>query len=153
MKRTMTLACATMLALSLALTACGWAWGERGDVAAASAIQTPAYYVFESTTSGGDTITDPNELYLDKQGEVEPWYHLSVVLLDEGSGRIITDGRQADFTYDRKGKTITLHMRQDFGFDGAKLEVGDGTLTLSDFPGATVLRLAEEPPGPFAPRE
>lgn len=152
MKRTMTLACATMLTLTLSLTACGWV-GATGGEAAASAIQTPAYYVFESTTSGGDTITDPNDLYLDMPVEIEPWYYLTVALLDEGSGLLVTDGREADFTYDRKGKTITLHMRQDFGFDGVKLEVGEGTLTMKGFLSATVLRLAEEPPGPFAPKE
>lgn len=129
---------------ALVLVACG----SVGN-AEASVLETPSYYVFDSTTIDGTTITDPNDLVLDGGGvDIENWYHLSISLIDDKSGKLCTDGRIVNFTYNPKGKTIRLHASTnqgiDFGFDGQTLEVGDGTLTLRDAAGTTVLKRSEE---------
>ena len=59
---------------------------------------------------------------------------------------LCTDGRIADFTYWREDDTITLNVPLDFGFDGARLELGEGTLTMIDDTSTTVLRLVDEAP-------
>lgn len=42
--------------------------------------------------------------------------------------------------------SIVLDVPLDFGFDGARLEVGEGTLTIRDAAGVTVLRQVDEAP-------
>lgn len=116
---------------------------DRGE---ASSLTTPAYYVFESETIDGTTIYDPSELFLDRPQESEDWYYLTIAILGGTGGRLCTDGRIADFTYERKGDAIVLDVPLDFGFDGARLEVGEGTLTIRDAAGVTVLRQVDEAP-------
>ena len=123
---------------------------ESGDAVIpdeASLLTTPAYYVFESTTIDGDTITDPNQLVMDGDGgHFENWYYLSIAIHSGTSGRLCTDGRIADFTYERVNDDIILNVPLDFGYNGAKLELGEGTLTMKDATGTTVLRLVDEAP-------
>ena len=115
--------------------------------AEASGLETPSYYVFDSITIDGAKITDPNELVVDGDGDFESWYYLSVSLIDGKNGKLCTDGRIVTFTYSSKGKTIRLHASTgqgtDFGFDGQVFEVGDGTLTMRDATGTTVLKRSE----------
>lgn len=107
----------------------------------------PAYYVFESITIDGNTITDPNQLVMDGDGgHFENWYYLSIAIHDGTSGKLCTDGRIADFTYEQADNTITLDVPLDFGYDGAKLELGEGSLTVEDGVGTSVLRLVDETP-------
>ena len=122
---------------------------ESGDAVIpdeASLLTTPAYYVFESTTIDGDTVTDPSELFADRPGETEDWYYLSIAIHDGRGGKLCTDGRIADFTYERVDDAIILSVPLDFGYDGAKLELGEGTLTMKDASSTTVLRLVDEAP-------
>lgn len=42
--------------------------------------------------------------------------------------------------------TITLDVPLDFGFDGAKLELGEGSLIVKDGVGTSVLRQVDEAP-------
>ena len=141
---------AALWACCLGLAACdGRPEPEPGGVISddrSSPFVTPSSYVFESMTVDGDTITDPNELFLDRSGETEPWYYLTIAFHDGRSGRLCTDGRIADFSYEMDGDTITLDVPLDFGFDGARLELGEGTLTMKDDAGTTVLRLVGEVP-------
>lgn len=161
-KRAMLLMAALLL---LALCACGQTGNSStssvsgqssSDSAPASTvIDTPAYYVFESITIDDYTIIDPNELVMDGDGgHFENWYHLSLALLDGESGKLCTDGRIVNFTYDKTDGVMTLHAPTnegiDFGFDGQKLEMGEGTLVMTDGVGTTVLRLVDEAPTPFA---
>lgn len=139
---------AMLCACSLALSACE----ERNDPGDAvipdetSLLTTPAYYVFESATVDGDTITDPSEFFVDRLGETENWYYLSIAIHDGRGGKLCTDGRIADFTYERVDDAIILNVPLDFGFDGARLELGEGTLTMKDASSTTVLRLVDEAP-------
>ena len=122
---------------------------EPGDVVIpdeASPLVTPAYYVFESATVDGDTITDPSEFFVDRPGETENWYYLSIAIHDGRGGKLCTDGRIADFTYERVDDDIILNVPLDFGYDGAKLELGEGTLTMIDDTSTTILRLVDEAP-------
>ena len=59
---------------------------------------------------------------------------------------LCANDRIADFTYWREDDTITLNVPLDFGFDGARLELGEGTLTMIDDTSTTVLRLVDEAP-------
>lgn len=132
--------------IALVLAACG-SWAN----AQGTRLKTPSYYVFESITIDDYTITDPNQLVLDGDGgHFENWYYLSLVLLDDASGKLCCDGRVVNFTYDLDGSEITLHASTneglDFGFDGQTFEVGDGTLTMKDGVGTTVLARTKEPP-------
>jgi len=140
---------AALCACCLALAACEER-DESGDAVIpdeASLLTTPAYYVFESTTIDGDTITDPNQLVMDGDGgHFENWYYLSIAIHSGTSGRLCTDGRIADFTYERVNDDIILNVPLDFGYNGAKLELGEGTLTMKDATGTTVLRLVDEAP-------
>ena len=147
------LAIAAMLcACCLALAACEER-NEPGDVVVfgeTSLLTTPAYYVFESYTDFSGTVTDPNQLVLDGDGgHFEDWYYLSIAIHDGTSGKLCTDGRIADFTYERVDDDIILNVPLDFGYDGAKLALGEGTLTLAEGGNVTVLRQAEDPPVPF----
>ena len=122
--------------------------------ASGARIATPAYYVFESFTDFSGTVTDPNQLVLDGDGgHFEDWYYLSLALLDGERGRLCTFGRIVNFTYDVEGDIITLYAPTnegiDFGYDGAQLEMGEGTLTLVEGGNVTVLRQVEDPPVPF----
>jgi len=123
---------------------------ESGDAVIpdeASLLTTPAYYVFESITIDGNTITDPNQLVMDGDGgHFENWYYLSIAIFDGRGGKLCTDGRIADFTYERADDDIILNVPLDFGYDGAKLELGEGTLTMKDANSTTVLRLVDEAP-------
>lgn len=112
--------------------------------------ENATYYVFESLTINGDTITDPNYLYLDNQGSVEDWYYLSIALTDQGFGKLCTNGHVVEFTYEPNGDAFTLHVPLNAGYDGAELTVGDDTLTLEDAEthSITVLRRVDEPPTP-----
>ena len=139
---------AALCASCLALAACD-RQNEPGDVVVpdkTSLLVTPAYYVFESVTIDGDTITDPSELFVDRPDKTENWYYLSIAIHGGTSGKLCTDGRIADFTYERVDDSIILDIPLDFGFDGAKLELGQGTLTMKDATGTTVLRLVDEAP-------
>lgn len=140
---------AALCACCLALAACE----ERdkpGDVvipADTSLLTTPAYYVFESITIDGYTITDPNQLVLDGDGgHFENWYYLSIAIHGGTSGKLCTDGRIADFSYERVNDDIILNVPLDFGYDGVKLRLGEGTLTMKDATGTTVLCLVDEAP-------
>lgn len=141
---------AVLFACCLGLAACGeQSRSEPGDVIVDDGpdlLVTPSYYVFDSFTTDGDTITDPSELFLDRQGETENWYFLTIAIHTGTKGRLCSDGRIADFTYERVDDTIILDVPLDFGFDGAKLELGEGTLTMIDATGTTVLRLVDEAP-------
>ena len=142
---------AMLCACCLALAACEER-NEPGDVVISdetSLLTTPAYYVFESITIDGDTITDPSEFFVDRPGETENWYYLSIAIFDGRGGKLCTDGRIADFTYERADDDIILNVPLDFGYDGAKLELGEGNLAMKDEVGVTVLRQVEEPPVPF----
>ena len=143
---------AMLCACCLALAACEGR-SEPGDAVIldeTSLLTTPAYYVFESITIDGDTITDPNQLVMDGDGgHFENWYYLSIAIHGGTSGKLCTDGRIADFTYERADDDIILNVPLDFGYDGAKLELGEGTLTMKDEVGVTILRQVEEPPVPF----
>ena len=142
---------ATLCACCLALAACEER-NEPGDtvVGETSLLTTPAYYVFDSITIDGYTITDPNQLVMDGDGgHFEDWYYLSIAIHDGTSGKLCTDGRIADFTYERVDDDIILNVPLDFGYDGAKLALGEGTLTLAEGGNVTVLRQAEDPPVPF----
>ena len=121
---------------------------EPADVVSdeAALLTTPAYYVFDSTTVDGDIITDPSELFLDRPGETENWYYLSIAIYTGTKGRLCTDGRIADFTYERVDDAIILDVPLGFGFDGVKFELGEETLTMIDDTGTTVLRLVDEAP-------
>ena len=122
---------------------------ESGDAVIpdeASLLTTPAYYVFESTTIDGDTVTDPSELFADRPGETEDWYYLSIAIHDGRGGKLCTDGRIADFTYERVDDAIILNVPLDFGYDGAKFELGEGTQTMKDSVGTTVLHQVDEAP-------
>ena len=139
---------AALCVCCLALAACEGR-NEPGDVVIsdeASLLTTPAYYVFESATVDGDTITDPSEFFVDRPGETENWYYLSIAIFDGRGGKLCTDGRIADFTYERADDDIILNVPLDFGYDGAKLELGEGTLTMKDASSTTVLRLVDEAP-------
>lgn len=115
--------------------------------ASAGPPDMPAYYVFESITIDDYTITDPNQLVMDGDGgHFENWYYLSIAIHDGTSGKLCTDGRIADFTYERVDDAITLDVPLDFGYDGTKLELGEGTLTMADDVGMTVLRQVDEAP-------
>lgn len=150
-----------IVALLVALALCGCAAQGTGNpssgaASSSSAVKTPdtpAYYVFESTTIDDVVITDPNHLVTNTQGSIEDWYYLSVALFDAENGRLCTDGRLVEFTYDFEDGAITVHaatnMGIDFGYDGTVLEVGDGTLTLTERKNVTVLRQVAEPPVPF----
>lgn len=116
---------------------------DRGE---APVLTTPAYYVFESKTIDGTTIYDPSDFFLDRPQETENWYYLTIAIQSGTGGRLCTDGRIADFTYERKGDAIVLDVPLDFGFDGARLELGEGTLTMRDVAGMTVLRQVDEAP-------
>ena len=112
-----------------------------------SLLTTPAYYVFESITIDGDIITDPNQLVMDGDGgHFENWYYLTIAIHTGTKGKLCTDGRIADFTYERVDDDIILNVPLDFGFDGARLELGEGTLTMIDDTSTTVLRLVDEAP-------
>lgn len=129
---------------ALVLVACG----SVGN-AEASVLETPSYYVFESATVDGTTITDPNDLVLDGSGDdIENWYYLSVSLIDDKNGKLCTDGRIVNFTYSSTGKRIKLRASTnqgiDFGFNGQEFEVGEDTLTLKGATGTTVLKKSEE---------
>ena len=133
-----------LAAVALVLAACG-SWSN----AQGTGLKTPSYYVVESITIDGHTITDPNQLVLDGDGgHFENWYYLSLALLDDTSGMLCTDGRIVNFTYDLDDNEITLHASTnqglDFGFDGQTLNVGDGTLSMKDGVGTTVLARTEE---------
>ncbi|MBQ9001948.1 MAG: hypothetical protein IJ087_08860 [Eggerthellaceae bacterium] len=139
---------AALCVCCLALAACEGR-NEPGDVVIpdeTSPLVTPAYYVFESATVDGDTITDPSEFFVDRLGETENWYYLSIAIHDGRGGKLCTDGRIADFTYERVDDAIILNVPLDFGYDGAKLELGEGTLTMKDASSTTVLRLVDEAP-------
>ena len=140
---------AMLCACCLALAACEER-NEPGDVVIpdeTSLLTTPAYYVFESITIDGYTITDPNQLVMDGDGgHFENWYYLSIAIHGGTSGKLCTDGRIADFTYERVDDDIILNVPLDLGYDGAKLELGEGTLTMNDATGTTVLRLVDEAP-------
>lgn len=112
--------------------------------------ENATYYVFESLTINGDTITDPNYLYLDNQGPVEDWYYLSIALTDQGFGKLCTSGRVVEFTYEANGDAFTLHVPLNVGYDGATLTVADDTLTLEDAEthSKTVLRRVDGSPVP-----
>ena len=156
MKATALVIAAALCVCCLALAACEGR-NEPGDVVISdetSLLTTPAYYVFESITIDGNTITDPNQLVMDGDGgHFENWYYLSLALLDEQSGKLCTDGRIVNFTYDLADGVITLHAPTnegiDFGYDSAKLEVGEGTLTLTEGEDITVLRQTDDAPGSF----
>ena len=110
----------------------------------ASLLTTPAYYVFDSITIGGNTLTDPNQLVMDGDGgHFENWYYLTIAIHTGTKGKLCTDGRIADFTYERVDDDIILNVPLDFGYDGAKLELGEGTLTMKDANSTTVLRQVE----------
>ena len=148
--RAAALAIAAMLcACCLALAACEER-SEPGDAVIldeTSLLTTPAYYVFESVTIDDYTITDPNQLVMDGDGgHFENWYYLSIAIHGGTSGKLCTDGRIADFTYERVDDAIILNVPLDFGYDGAKLELGEGTLTMIDDTSTTVLRLVDEAP-------
>ena len=103
----------------LALAACEER-NEPGDVVIpdeTSLLTTPAYYVFESVTIDGDTITDPSELFVDRPGETENWYYLTIAIHGGTSGKLCTDGRIADFTYERVDDDVILNVPLDFGPD------------------------------------
>ena len=139
---------AALCVCCLALAACEGR-NEPGDVVIpdeTSPLVTPAYYVFESATVDGDTITDPSEFFVDRPGETENWYYLSIAIHDGRGGKLCTDGRIADFTYERVDDDIMLNVPLDFGYDGAKLELGEGNLTMKDANSTTVLRLVDEAP-------
>ena len=151
MKATALVIAAALCVCCLALAACEGR-NEPGDVVISdetSLLTTPAYYVFESATVDGDTITDPSEFFVDRPGETEDWYYLSIAIHDGRGGKLCTDGRIADFTYERVDDDIMLNVPLDFGYDGAKLELGEGNLAMKDEVGVTVLRQVEEPPVPF----
>ena len=127
---------------------------SKASSASSELPAAPAYYVFESITLDGYTITDPNQLVMDGDGgHFENWYYLSLALIDGNSGKLCADGRIVDFTYDVEGGVVTLHAPTsegiDFGFNGAKLEVDEGTLTLADGEDVAVLRQVDDPPPPF----
>ena len=142
---------AALCACCLGLVACEEvrSEGSSGDVVIldkASLLTTPSYYVFESATIDGNTITDPSEFFLDRPGETENWYYLTIAIHTGTKGRLCTDGRIADFTYARVDDAIILDVPLDFGFDGARLELGEGTLTMKDAAGTTQLRLVDKAP-------
>ena len=146
MKATALVIAAALCVCCLALAACEGR-NEPGDVVISdetSLLTTPAYYVFESITIDGNTITDPNQLVMDGDGgHFENWYYLSIAIFDGRGGKLCTDGRIADFTYERVDDDIILNVPLDFGYDGAKLELGEGNLTMKDATGTTVLRQVE----------
>ena len=149
MKATALAIVAALCVCCLALAACEGR-NEPGDVVISdetSLLTTPEYYVFESITIDGNTITDPNQLVMDGDGgHFENWYYLSIAIHSGTSGRLCTDGRIADFTYERVNDDIILNVPLDFGYNGAKLELGEGTLTMKDASSTTVLRLVDEAP-------
>ena len=140
---------AALCVCCLALAACEGR-NEPGDVVISdetSLLTTPAYYVFDSITIGGNTLTDPNQLVMDGDGgHFENWYYLTIAIHTGTKGKLCTDGRIADFTYERVDDDIILNVPLDFGFDGARLELGEGTLTMIDDTSTTVLRLVDEAP-------
>lgn len=150
MKAVALVAAAALCASLLGLVACdGQSDPEPGDIASeeAALLTTPTYYVFDSITIGGNTLTDPNQLVMDGDGgHFENWYYLTIAIHTGTKGKLCTDGRIADFTYWREDDTITLNVPLDFGFDGARLELGEGTLTMKDASSTTVLRLVDEAP-------
>lgn len=149
MKATALVIAAALCACCLALAACEGR-NEPGDVVISdetSLLTTPAYYMFESITIDGNTITDPNQLVMDGGGgHFENWYYLTIAIHTGTKGKLCTDGRIADFTYERADDDIILNVPLDFGYDGAKLELGEGTLTMKDDTSTTVLRLVDEAP-------
>ena len=148
MKATALVIAAALCVCCLALAACEGR-NEPGDAVISdetSLLTTPAYYAFESTAIDGDIITDPSELFSDRPGEIENWYYLSIAIHDGRGGKLCTDGRIADFTYERVDDAIILNVPLDFGYDGAKFELGEGTLTMKDASSTTVLRLVDEAP-------
>ena len=149
MKATALVIAAALCVCCLALAACEGR-NEPGDVVISdetSLLTTPAYYVFDSITIGGNTLTDPNQLVMDGDGgHFENWYYLTIAIHTGTKGKLCTDGRIADFTYERVDDDIILNVPLDFGFDGARLELGEGTLTMIDDTSTTVLRLVDEAP-------
>ena len=152
-RRCLTLPVAALLLLVLGaccvgLAACGSRPGLGGTIGLgnASPLVTPACYVFESVTVDGDTIYDPSELFGERLVRPSPGTTSRSRSLNESEGRLCTDGRFADFTYSRSGDTIVLDVPLGLGFDGARLRLGEDTLTMGETGKRCVPRLVDEAP-------